>query len=178
MIYINDKLVIETNNQDEAEQRLKKYLQKEKLLLINEDKQPISEQEWRVILSNLSGVKYLYAESTCTVLKDFKEELNLYIKKVEQYVDDVRDTENYLNVNDGFIQVTEALMEFYRVSQFLQKDIIDRNIIHKIAEKAFIQAEMGNEEYVLDLIEYELLPFLQRYDNEIDGVLSNELFNK
>jgi len=102
---------------------------------------------------------------------DFKEELHTYILKVKAYIETARETEDFSSMMTSFIQVTEALIEFEAVANFLGKKLIDQEQIQTISIKALEQAEEGNIDYILDLMEYELLPILQHFIDETNMVM-------
>ncbi|MBP2241984.1 hypothetical protein J2Z40_002557 [Cytobacillus eiseniae] len=168
MIYINDQLIVEDTSQSDSSIIVKKYLHKNRLVLVNNDGQPMSDEELNTFLSHLNGVQKLKAVSISNLLRDLKQELQLYIKKVEAYIENIRDNEDFSSVNTGFAQVMEGILEFSVVASFLQKDLIDPSYMQQLSEKAFARAETGEDEYVLDIIEYELLPILNRLYDEIN----------
>lgn len=166
MIYVNDVLVTEEENQKIAEKMLKMYLTTEKLVLIREDNEIVDEQEIGTILINRPAIVKLKAIRTSALLRDFKEELQNYILRVEEYVEATRESEDFSMVMTSFVQVTEGILEFSAVAKFLQKDLIDQQQIHEITKKALQQAEAGNNEYLLDLLEYELIPMIYHFLSE------------
>ena len=167
MIFINDQLIVEDMNQSNSSYIVKEYLSKSRLVLVNKDEQPMSEEEMNTLLSDLNGVQKLKAVSTSNLLRDLKQELHLYNKKIEEYIENIRDNGDFSTVNSGFAQVMEGIIEFSAVASFLQKDLIDPSYLQQLSEKAFSRAETGEGEYVLDIMEYELLPILNRLYDEI-----------
>ncbi|WP_046174425.1 hypothetical protein [Domibacillus indicus] len=161
MIYVNGQLVTTSKNKIERNDNLKTFLYKEKLVIIDDTNVPVSSSGINAICDNSEEIYHLKAIKTNSILRDFKEELAVYINKVTHFVDETRETENYSSVPNAFIQVAEALIEFNKVADYLQKELIDINSLNNLSEKALIQTESGNIEYVLDLIEYELLPILE-----------------
>ncbi|WP_102273793.1 hypothetical protein [Cytobacillus massiliigabonensis] len=168
MIFINDELVTNETDPIEVEQIVKKYLVREKLVLVDKEGQPLGPEEQAELLSETLSDHYFEAVHTSILLRDFRAELQLYIKKVDEYIENTRDKEDFSTVNVSFVQVIEALMEFSSVSTFLHKDLMDPIVLTSITEKAFKQMEMGNLEYLLDLMEYELLPVLNEFVDEIN----------
>lgn len=168
MIFINDQLVVEDTIQSDVTHIVKGYLHKNRLVLVNNEGQPMSDEEMKTLLSNLNGVQKLKAVSTSNLLRDLKQELQLYNKKVESYVENVRDNEDFSTVITSFAQVMEGILEFSAVATFMKKDFIDPSYMQQLTEKAFAGAETGEGEYVLDMIEYELLPILNRLYDEIN----------
>ncbi|TQR17378.1 hypothetical protein [Psychrobacillus vulpis] len=166
MIFVNDVLVSKEENKDKANEILKSYLTTEKLILVNEHNELISNEEIEELLSKRAEVVKLVAIRISTLVRDFKEELHNYILEVEDYIENTRDCEDFSDTLSSFIQVTEALLQFSKVEDFLQKELINQQHLLEISEKSIQQAEVGNNEYVLDLIEYELLPILHNFLNE------------
>lgn len=166
MIYINDVCVTESIDPFEREKHVKQYLHKEKLTITDENESPLSAQEVGRLLLDASGTHHLKAVKNSLVLREFKEELRQYIQKVECYIEDIRESEDFSTVTGGFIQVAETLLELDAAASYLQKELIDHQLLNELSEKAMKQTEQNNYEYVLDLIEYELLPILQEFLNE------------
>lgn len=171
MLYVNERLVTEANELEIMVQQLKDYLFVEKLIIIKDDQEPMSQDELTSLLINNSSDIYLVAIHISVLLRDFKEELAVYIQKVEKYVEDMREIENFSGVLDGFVQVTEAILEFTVLEQLLQKNLIDKEQLNEVSAKALLRAEEENYEYVLDLLEYELLSNLQHIFDEIIEVM-------
>lgn len=171
MIYVNDVLVTEEKTLELAEKALKVYLATEKLVLTGQNEELLTEKEIEQMLVNLSTTIKLTATGSSKILMDFKEELHTYMLKVEAYIETTRETEDYSSIMASFVQVTEALLEFEAVANFLEKNLIDQEQIQTISIKALEQAEEGNTEYLLDLMEYELLPILQHFIDETNMVM-------
>jgi len=166
MLFINDILVTEEDDIQVVEKSVKSYLTEQKLVIMNEDNHPMNEEELQDNIANYSGTLKLTAITTSMLLREFKGELHNYILKVEDYIGDTRETEDFSTVSISFIQATEALLEFEVVAEFLQKKLINQQTIQDISRKALEQAKIGNSEYILDLLEYELLPILNHFINE------------
>lgn len=171
MIYINKILVTKGTNRIEVSQAVNTYLLDNKLVLVNNEGETLSEKEINELFFDSISNQHLQAISTLTLLTDFKMELDLYIHKVQEFIDDKRDSGNLSIVSVGFIQLIESTTNFSVVSSFIQKDLIDEVTIKELTKKAFEQAELGNVEYILDLMEYELLPILHDLLNEIQEEL-------
>ncbi|MFJ8246268.1 hypothetical protein [Peribacillus asahii] len=168
MIYINEDLVTQEIDPIKIKKAVKSYLHRENLVLIDKCGESLDEKEISELLFNSAGDIYLKAIDTSVLLNEFGKELNLYIKRVEQYIEDIRDSEDFSTVNSSFVQVIESILEFSKVETFLSKNLIDELAIKDLTEKAFIQVEKGNNEYILDLMEYELLPVLHNFLSEIN----------
>lgn len=171
MIYVNDVFVTAEATYELAEVALKSYLATEKLVIVGPNKELVTEQEIEQILMNLTAKVNLTAICSSEILKEFKEELHSYILKVEEYIEVAREAENFSTTMTSFVQVLEALIEFEVVANFLQKKLIDSEQINVISTKALKQAEEKNTEYILDLLEYELLPMLHRFIDETNMVM-------
>lgn len=169
MLFINDFLVSEKKDKLVLFQEVKSYLVKHKLIIINGENEPLSEEEIQNKLFNMEETLKLTAITISKLLYEFKGELSNYIVKIENYIEDTRENENYHSVAESFIQVIEALLQFKVVSNYLHKEIISEHHIQTISQKALNQAEIGNNIYLLDLLEYELLPLLQKLLLETNG---------
>ncbi|MBE1555014.1 hypothetical protein [Sporosarcina limicola] len=166
MIYVNELLVTEEKSRETAVQLVTEYLATKKLVLISGNNEILNEEEIRLLITEQPAVLKLTALHSNEVLRDFKEELHNYIVKIEEYVEDTRESENFTSAMNSFVQVAEALLEFEAVANYLRKKLINHQQIQAISTKALSQAEEGDSEYILDLIEYELLPILHQFIDE------------
>lgn len=171
MIYVNGNIVSDTDDIEIAAQDLKGYLATKRLLIVNDAKEPMSHQQLSAILSSNTEEIRLAAIETSVVLRAFKEELAAYILKVEQYIESTRETEDYSTVLTSYTQVTEALLDFSVVEEFLQKDLLDHQYLSDISSKCLKRGEEGNFEYILDIMEYELLPLFENFIKETNEVM-------
>ncbi len=171
MLYVNDYLVTEEIEVETVAQQLKDYLFKEKLIIVKQDQEPVSQDELASLLMSNAPELRLAAMHASVLLREFKEELENYIQKVENYVEDMRETEDFSEVLDGFAQVIEALLMFSAVEEFLQKSLIDQQQVNELSTKVLTRAEEGNLEYVLDVLEYEVLAILHHLLDETNEVM-------
>ncbi|MER2076732.1 hypothetical protein [Psychrobacillus psychrotolerans] len=171
MLYVNDYLVTEEIELELVGQQLKEYLLKEKLIIIKSNQEPMSQDELATLLKSNEAEFRLVAMHTSILLREFKEELESYIQKVETYIEDMRESEIFSDVLNGFVQVIEALLEFTSVEKFLQKSLVNQQQVNELSTKALTRAEEGNLEYVLDVLEYEVLPLLQHFLDETNEVV-------
>lgn len=171
MLYVNDHLVTEEKGVKLVAQQLKDYLLIEKLIIVKQNDEPMLQDELAELLMNNTSELRLVAKYTSELLREFKVELESYIRKVEIYIEDMRETENYSDILNGFVQVIEALLEFSSVEVFLQKSLVDKILVNELSAKVLVRAEEGNFEYVLDVLEYEVLSILQYFLDETNEVM-------
>lgn len=171
LLYVNEYKVTNEKEVEIVKEHLEEYLSKEKLIIVDHEGQPISQEGLsQLLLENVSELR-LAAKSTSVMLREFKEELVSYIQNVETYIERMRENENFSDVLNGFIQVTEALLQFSSVEAFLQKSLVDQEQLNDLSTKALMRAKEGNYEYVLDLLEYELLAILYHFLDETNEVM-------
>lgn len=166
MIFVNGVCITNKIQQNDNYIQIKNFLSKEKMVLINDDEQPMSEETLLEILKSDKD-HYFRAVTTSSILRGFKDELSIYISKVENYIENEREIESNPNVINGFIDITESLFQFLSVEDYLQKKIIDQDHIKNLVKQTLYRVEVGDNNYVLDIIEYELFPILQRFEKEI-----------
>lgn len=168
MIFINDvQLPMDYNGKD----GIYDYLKKKQMILISEEGRPLSNNDLTNILLNNNTPLYLHAKSTSSLLREFKEELYIYINKVTDYIDTTRDSDDHSTTVSSYSNIVEALFEFIPVTKYLQKNLIDTEYIHNITERVFERGQSNDYDYILDIIEYELLEILQTIYNEIQEVM-------
>lgn len=161
MIFVNGQIIASEGTNDMLFAKLKEYVKINHLVIVDENDVPIGREEIFTLIEKNENC-YLKAVPTSQLLSDFYMELNNYIDKVESYVEAVRDNEGDLHsVHTAFINIMEALMEFAKVQSYVQTNVIDFEFLEEISSKAFQQAQHGNLDYILDLIDYEIIPVLK-----------------
>lgn len=141
--------------------KLEEYIKINNLVIVDENDVPLGRDEVFALIKK-SEKCYLKAVQTNQLLSDFYMELNSYIDKVESYVDRVRENERNLHsIPTAFINIMEALIEFSRIHSYVQTNIIDLEFLEEISLKSLQQVQHGNLDYILDLIDYEIVPLLK-----------------
>lgn len=171
MIYINGFVVTGSNEYEVVLKEVKDFISTRRLLIVDSNNDPMSQEQLSTLLLHNSGEIQLTAIETSIVLRAFKEELDAYTLKVEQYVDNTRASEDFSSVLNSYAQVTEALIKFISVEEFLQKQLLDKQLLNELTHKCLKRAEEGNFEYILDIMEYELLPLLRNFVKETNEVM-------
>lgn len=165
MIFINGNPV---NLNDLSYSALKSYLNSNHLILVNKENVPLMEDEIIKKLEQNVQEYHFNAIHSKELLTNFCEELRMYFEKLEAFIETAREEEQYDTVNTAFINVIEALMEFMIVQRFIDKTIYQASDLENLSTKALQQAQIGNNEYVLDLIEYEVFPLVEQLLKEIE----------
>jgi hypothetical protein len=161
MIFVNGQLVVDDGTCETAFTKLKDYLILNKLIVVDESNNPLNDEEILALIEKNTDECYVQAIDANQLLLDLCFELASYIEKIENYVERTRDEGNLSSVHEAFINVMEALIEFSKVQDYIQANVIDPTYLEKISLKALQQAQLGNDEYVLDLIEYEITPIFK-----------------
>jgi hypothetical protein len=168
MIFVNDQLVAHEGTHEMLFTELKNYLKLNQLVIINENNDPLYDEEVFALIANNKDECRLQAIYVNQLLSDLCLELTNYIKKIEDYVEKARDTGNLSSVHEAFVDVMEGLIEFSKIQDYIQTSVIDSAYLEKISLKALQQAQLGNDEYVLDLIEYEITPIFEELLESIE----------
>ncbi|MDV6376988.1 hypothetical protein ORD22_01760 [Sporosarcina sp. GW1-11] len=169
MIYINGDRIAE--DIDNIAKTINEYLIREKMVLVDENNIPLNPSAIENLVIQNNAPQYLRAIHTTQLLREFKQELNGYIEKVNQYIDDIRDLDDQLSVINGYTSVVEAILSFIPITNFIQKDLINSDFLQSISEKVFERAQLNDMSFIIDVIEYELLPLLQNVSDEIQEVM-------
>ncbi|WP_339210968.1 hypothetical protein NSQ41_03055 [Aeribacillus sp. FSL K6-8210] len=169
MIFVNDQLVVQDTTLEEALTKIKEYLWKHHLIIINNENVPLTDSQLEeVIKQNENQQVFFKAIKIKELLFEIYSELNDYVDKIEQYIDNIRDEENYSSVQEAFANVVEALIEFSNTQKYLDINVIDPKRLEEFSLKALRQTQLGNVEYVLDLMEYELVPLFKRLLKQLE----------
>jgi hypothetical protein len=158
MIFVNGQLVAHEGTDEFLFTELKNYLKLNQLVIVSENITPLNDEEVFALIANNKDECHFQAIYANQLLSDLFLELTNYIEKIEVYVERIRDEGNLSSVHEAFVNVMEALIEFSKVQDYIQANVIDPTFLEKISFKALQQAQVGNDEYVLDLIEYEITP--------------------
>lgn len=158
------KNLIKINNQEfknenvmELIESINNYLKKEKLILLNNERMPFSNEEVNTILANNTDFNFI-ATSLVFFEKETSKETLSYVRKVIHEVNKIINLElevNLLSVITDLLEGIEDLIIFEKNYEIINFEKLD---VHKISLEILSEYQSGNENYILDVLEFELLP--------------------
>ena len=146
--------------------KLMEHLKEKKLLITDIQGNPLSESEILNIL-NLNDQYSFYTKHIYEIEKEFIEDFNLYVSKVEEKFKEISDIEDKSLIITAFVEVLEALIELQKVSKYFNFSVIDIESINALAEKALERIEEDDIDYIIDVLEYELIPKLNNTKSKL-----------
>jgi hypothetical protein len=156
MIKINDR---EFKNESVIEiiDSINDYLKEEKLILINNEGMPLCNKEVNTILANNTDFNFIATSLAFFEEETIKETLS-YVKKVIHEVNRIINLDlevNLLSVITDLLEGIEDLKILERNYEIINFEILD---VQKISLEILSEYQSGNENYILDVLEFELLP--------------------
>jgi hypothetical protein len=156
MIKINDR---EFKNESVIEliESINDYLKEKKLILINNEGMPICNEEVNTILVNNTDFNFIATSLAFFEEETIKETLS-YVKKVIHEVNKIINLDlevNLLSVITDLLEGIEDLKIFEKNFEIINFEIID---VQKISLEILSEYQSGNENHILDVLEFELLP--------------------
>jgi hypothetical protein len=156
MIKINNQ---EFNNENVTElvENINEYLKEKKLILVNKDGIPLCIQEVITILTNNKEFNFT-ATSFTFIKEETKKETLKYVKKVIDTIEKIVNLDlkvNLLSVISDLLEGIEDLKLFEKNYAIKNFEVLD---VQKISLQILSEYQSGNENYIFDVLEFELLP--------------------
>jgi hypothetical protein len=156
--------MIKINNQEfknesviEVIKSINEYLKEEKLILVNNEGIPLCNEKVNNILANNTDVNFIATSFAFFEKETIKETLS-YVKKV---IDEVNKIIN-LDLKVNLLSVITDLLEGIEDLIIIEKNYYIKNFekldVQKISLEILSEYESGNENHILDILEFELLP--------------------
>lgn len=143
---------------DETLKALRVYLDKNRIILVDQFDAPYSEEQ---IVELLNSEYVDFRIKTISELeKETIEESLKYINRVEQKVNEVINSTQPNEVFQLFTEILGAFVQMEKICKYFNSTIINMEEIDDIAKKALAQIEDENEYYIREITEYELLPMV------------------
>ncbi|WP_339060492.1 hypothetical protein [Tepidibacillus marianensis] len=138
---------------------IKKYLRENNLIIVDQSENPFSFEEIESMILNetepIFYVKYIVDLEKETI-KDTIE----YINNAEKRIHDIIEENNQVSIVQAFVKLMEALVSLEKIMSHFGSETLTSSWIQTISEKALSQIEKENYSYLVDLLEYEIMPKL------------------
>lgn len=171
MIKIGNELFEAGTSVDETLKILRAYLNKKGIILVDDSDVPYSEEQ---ILCLLEKECVEFKTKTIAQLEEETiEESMQYIVRVERKIYELIDSDNAENVFKWFPEILNAFIELEKISRYFNSNIVSLEKIDIYAKKGLSQMNEQNDNYLRELIEYELLPLLDDFKHFLTRGKSN-----
>jgi hypothetical protein len=167
MIYINGTKIQRQSSLEDTFNSIIMFLSNENSVIVNEHGVALSNNEILNILANQAEVHF-QTKKISEIEKETLEELQNYVENAELEIEKLRENGNLGEIVQAFQDIVEALFYFSKLQDFYQLTIINLNHVHKLTEKSFNQVKEANSDYLLDVIEFELLPMIESLKEAIE----------
>ncbi|WP_259549295.1 hypothetical protein MHI39_06000 [Heyndrickxia sp. FSL K6-6286] len=173
MLYINGKLLTGDKNQQNRVDLVNQYLSENDEVIIDKNGNYLNNYEiTQVLLEEVVNIKTVKSSSLAV---NFISDLEKYVNKVENYIEDVREKEEYHSLSVNFVDTMESFIEISKIQKYYHVSIVNEKFFDMLLAKAEERMKEGNLEYLLDLLEYEVLPKLEELLAAIKEENSNGL---
>jgi hypothetical protein len=161
MYIINNREFHVENGLSSAISEIQFYLNQQQLVLVRENGTPFNYEEIEDIINTNS--KYKFDTMSVKELEHgFINETIDYIDKVEKHFEKLSTKNDKLIINT-FIDVINSLAEIAHVTDFRGMDFWKIEEINEISRKAVSRIEVGDINYLVDILEFEIVPGLLDY---------------
>lgn len=174
---IDQKTFYKTVNTESLINEIKKYLHNEKKILLDKKGETLNDEALIEIIKSNKGYEFKTNE-----LRDievgFLKEMKNYLYELEFYINKVSYLEDQSNKINCFIDTINSLTELETAARYYNIDFYSIEEINEIANKAIKYIELNNIDYLMDVLEYEIVPRIRNFLEQIMGSVSNnELLN-
>lgn len=166
MYIINGKVFTRNDGINTLMKEIKTYLHDNQLVLTNDTGIPLVEEE----ITNIISTNPTYTFDSVSVSKievDFVNEISSFVVKVEKQFNQLTSVNDKGLIINGFIEFTNSLIEIERAAQYFDINFIKFDQINEIASKVVSRVESNDLDFVLDIMEYELIPILQNFKERL-----------
>lgn len=170
MIKIGGDLLPKEASYEKNLTQIRQYLQEHQMLIVNDEEMPLSEDEIVRVLQTQEEVYFKVIPVKRFELEMLKE-TEQFLEHAEEELNDIvtnEETEKYMN---AFLQISESLLELAPLVLYFGLELKINDKVKHYSQKALNQLELGNEEYIGELLEYEILPLL----NEMKQIIKQRI---
>lgn len=146
--------------------QIQTHLYQNQLVITDNKGTPLEENEILNIISTHST--YCFNTTSISDIENgFISEIIDYIKKVENHFTQLSMSNDNGHIINIFIDLINSLIEIESTVGYFGIDFLNVEQIKEIANKALSRIEKGDIEYILDLMEYEIIPTLLNFESKL-----------
>lgn len=166
MIKLGSQFTIERSTAEEEFKLIMNYLADHQLVIVNIEEVPLRDEE---VLNSLleKEVIHFSLKSVADLELDTVRNVLQYIETAEYHISLLDEEADNKVIFQAFVDVMEALDYFSSLSDYLKLNAVNSEKLHNISLKGLQQMEQENEEYILELLQYECLPMLMELRTEL-----------
>ncbi|MET3697648.1 hypothetical protein SAMN05877753_106246 [Bacillus oleivorans] len=159
MFIINKEKFSSKNGIDNLLKEIKFYLHENQLVLTNSKGVPLTEEEIENIISSNPSYKFdsiSVSELETEIVNDMVD----YIKRVEKNFSEISQSNNNEKIINSYIELINSMIEIVKVAEHFDIEFLTPEQINEITNKSISRIEKGDIEFIIDVMEYELIPML------------------
>jgi hypothetical protein len=163
---INNEKFYPSNGLEILLKQIKTYLYENQLILAGSNGDSLTETE----IINIIAVNPTYSFNTISVSEvenGFINEMLDYVEKVEKYFTQLSDSNDNEFIINTFIDLINSLTEIVKVAEHYKVNFLSIENINEIANKAISRIEIGDIDFLLDVMEYEIIPSLHDFKSKL-----------
>jgi hypothetical protein len=159
MIKVGNQTFERKNTLEETWKDIQAYLHDHQLILVDEQGIALNENQ---IIAKLAteAVCEFYTKEVKELEQETIDEVVCYIDQVEGKVEELLESDQRETLTQSFVDLMEALLEMSTLCRYFQLDVLTEEKVRDLLQKALPRMEQGDEQYMLDVIEYEIIPMM------------------
>jgi hypothetical protein len=163
---INNERFYPNSGMENLFKKIKSHLHENQLVLADSSGAPLAETEIINIIT--SNSTYSFNSISISEIEDgFVHEMLEYVEKVEKYFSELSISSNSELIINTFIDLINSLTEIIKVANYYEFYFISIDNINEIANKAVSRIEAGDIDFILDIMEYEIIPSLLDFKSKL-----------
>jgi hypothetical protein len=167
MIFINRTTIPRHKSHEDTLNEIKKLLVTENCIIVNEHGAPLSDNDILHLITTQREIHF-QTKNISDIERETLQELQHYLENAETEIEQLRENENVGEIVQAFQDIVEALFYFSKLQDYYQLSIIDLNQVQKLTQKSYDRMKESNTTYLMDVIEFELLPMIELLKEAIE----------
>lgn len=142
------------------------FLNKQKIVITDENGNPIEEDIIISIILNYREYQFI-TKPVSVIENEFAEEVIQYVEKVNNNYPTLFQSMNKDIVINSFIELVNSILEIGKTAQYFELDFIPTNEVNELTNVALQRLELGDADYISDMVEYEIIPSLNDFKDKL-----------
>jgi hypothetical protein len=159
MIKIGNQTFERKNTLKETWKNIQNYLHENQLILVDEQGIALNENQIIAKLTTETVCEF-YTKEVKELERETIDEVICYIGQVEGKVEELLESDQREILTQSFVDLMEALLEISTLCRYFHLDVLTEEKVRDLFQKALPRVEQRDEQYMLDVIEYEMIPMM------------------
>lgn len=160
MIKIMNQFFKRKDTLEETWKDIKEFLHNNQVIVVDSNGVALSENQIIEKLTTETNFEF-FTKNVFELEKETISEVIRYIDQVEVNVATVLESNDIESLIQSFADLMEALLEITSLCEYFQVDELNGEKVHSLLQKALPRVDQKDEQYMLDVIEYEIIPIMQ-----------------